>query len=555
MKSRISFFNKTLFKKDITRFAPLWALYTVGLLLVLLSGGRAPGAYGKFLGDSIAAFGVVNLLYAALAAQLLFGDLFQARLCNALHAMPMRRETRFFTHTLAGLSFSVLPNLLAALISLAFLGEFWFLSPMWLLGVTLSYLTFFGIAAFCVMCTGSRFAMITVYTILNFGAWVAYWFAETIYLPMMWGVRLDEMLFTRFSPAVCIATQQFVRFNSYRLDYYYLNRVYEFLGYGDGWLYLSIVTVLGLAFLGLALVLYRRRALETAGDFMSVRWLRPVFLLTYTLSAGAFLAMFGSVFNDVYLIFLIIGIICGFFTGYMLLDRTIRVFRKGRILQLVILLAAIALSVLAVKIDLFGIVRWVPEADRVESIQVENGGDLLLITDPEEMDIVLSAHRSFVDGNDQASGQYVNIRLCYTLKSGRTVRRHYAVLSTDPNLVAMKKKIFSTPEAVFNLTGSWEDFKEGVYSISYEDKYGKVTEFRAKEQLDHLLEALYADCEAGTLAQGWAFHSDAATRTVEQLVIRSDPEVSGSSSKTLYITIYGDAKNVKAVLSALLAAK
>jgi ABC-2 type transport system permease protein len=302
-------------------------------------------------------------------------------------------------------------------------------------------------------------------------------------------------------------------------------------------------------------VLYRRRALETAGDFMSVRWLRPVFLLTYTLSAGAFLAMFGSVFNDVYLIFLIIGIICGFFTGYMLLDRTIRVFRKGRILQLVILLAAIALSVWSVKIDLFGIVRWVPEADRVESIQVDHGDDLLLITDPEEMDIILSAHRSFVDGNDQASGQYVNIRLRYTLQSGREVTRKYAVLSTDPNLVAMKKKIFSSPEAVFNLTGSWEDFKEGVYSISYEDKYGKVTEFRANEQLDQLLEALYADCEAGTLAQGWAFHSDAATRTVEQLVIRSDPEVSGSSSKTLYITIYGDAKNVKAVLSALLAAK
>lgn len=554
MKSRTSFFNKALFRKDITRFAPLWALYTVGLLLVLLSGGRAPGAYGKFLGDSIAAFGVVNLLYAGIAAQLLFGDLFQARLCNALHAMPMRRETRFVTHTLAGLSFSFVPNLLAALISLLFLDEFWFLAPMWLLGVTLSYLTFFGIAVFCVMCTGSRFAMTAVYAIVNFGAWVAYWFSETIYLPMMWGVKLDELIFAWFSPAYCIAGQKFVQFTSYRFDLYF-DRVYEFQGFGDGWLYLSIVTGLGLVFLGIALVLYRRRSLETAGDFMSVKWLRPVFLLTYTLSMGAFLAMFGSIFNDVYLIFLIIGIICGFFTGYMLLDRTIRVFRKRRFVQLAILLAAIALSVWSVKIDLFGIVRWVPEADRVESIQVENGGENLLLTEPEDIEIVLAAHRAFVDGDDHASGQYVNIWLRYTLKSGREVTRKYAVLSHDPDLTALKKKIFSSPEAVFNLIGSWADFKEGVYSISFEDNYGKVTEFHAEEQIDQLLEALYADCEAGALAQGWAFHSDAATKYVEQLTIRSDPEASGSSAKTLYITIYGDAQNVKVALSALLAGK
>ena len=185
MKSRISFFNLTLFKKDITRFAPLWVLYTIGLLLTLFSGGQSYGGFAKFLGDSIGGFGVFNLIYAALAAQLLFGDLFQSRLCNALHAMPMRRETRFCTHLLAGLFFSIAPTLLAAVISLVFLGEYWFLSLMWFLGVSLSYVAFFGIAVFSMLCTGSRFAMAAVYAIINFGSWVAYWFAETIYLPMM----------------------------------------------------------------------------------------------------------------------------------------------------------------------------------------------------------------------------------------------------------------------------------------------------------------------------------------------------------------------------------
>ena len=35
MKLRTSFFNTTVFKKDLTRFSPAWALYTVGLFMML----------------------------------------------------------------------------------------------------------------------------------------------------------------------------------------------------------------------------------------------------------------------------------------------------------------------------------------------------------------------------------------------------------------------------------------------------------------------------------------------------------------------------------------
>ena len=35
MKLKTSFFNTSVLKKDITRFAPLWGLYTVFMLLVV----------------------------------------------------------------------------------------------------------------------------------------------------------------------------------------------------------------------------------------------------------------------------------------------------------------------------------------------------------------------------------------------------------------------------------------------------------------------------------------------------------------------------------------
>ena len=37
MKSRTSFFNTAVLKKDITRFAPAWGLYLTGMLLLTMT--------------------------------------------------------------------------------------------------------------------------------------------------------------------------------------------------------------------------------------------------------------------------------------------------------------------------------------------------------------------------------------------------------------------------------------------------------------------------------------------------------------------------------------
>lgn len=52
---------------------------------------------------------------------LLFGDLYNSRMCNALHAMPMRRETLFLTNVVSGLLFSMIPTAVMALLSVPLL--------------------------------------------------------------------------------------------------------------------------------------------------------------------------------------------------------------------------------------------------------------------------------------------------------------------------------------------------------------------------------------------------------------------------------------------------
>ena len=138
MKSRTSSFNLTVFKKDLTRFAPAWAAYLIVLLLFLMGAMSENQAYYRLnsMKDAIVIVSWANLIYAAVVAQLLFGDLYNSRLCNALHAMPITREGWFVTHVASGLAFSFLPNLFVALLGLPLLQleAGWSAVLWWLLG-------------------------------------------------------------------------------------------------------------------------------------------------------------------------------------------------------------------------------------------------------------------------------------------------------------------------------------------------------------------------------------------------------------------------------------
>ena len=135
MKLRTSYFNPTAFKKDVLRFAPSWAIYSIVLVTYLMVCCISSSEYHRAsnVANAIPGMAVVNLIYGLLNAQLLFGDLYNSRLCNALHAMPMRRECWFLTHTAAGLAFSFVPNLAISLIALPLLGGGWSVALWWLL--------------------------------------------------------------------------------------------------------------------------------------------------------------------------------------------------------------------------------------------------------------------------------------------------------------------------------------------------------------------------------------------------------------------------------------
>lgn len=516
MKSRISSSNLTAFRKDLTRFAPLWGLYLIGGLLVMLTSlsSDSPGNAAKALGYTIGPFSVINLIYAGLVALFLFGDLFTPRMCNALHAMPLRREHWFLSHIAAGFLYSLVPNFIGVLCMLPLLGQFWYVGFLWLLGMELEFLFFFALAVFCVFCAGNRLGMAAMYAILNFSSLILLWFLKTIYEPLLFGIRFPEEPFLRCCPVVWMSKKEhLVDVTICHVDNYGSGAYYEpsetvFISYGDGWGHVVLCAVIGLALMGLGLLLYRRRKLECAGDLIAVKRLEPVFSVVFTLCAGCVFALFGEIFGMGYLLFLAVGMIVGFFTGQMLLRRTVKVFRPRTFGSMALLILIVAATVGLTAWDPCGITTYMPETEEVTKAEIHlYSSEALELTDPDSIRQVTQIHQKVLEQRLNSHVYYgiyysANITIRYTLKSGAAVSREYEGIWMKPDLNDMLTELYTSPEAVFGCT-DWDTYVSGVKSVTLRKEsygYNDSASWMIKDY-PGLLEAVRQDCEAGTMAQ------------------------------------------------------
>lgn len=549
MKLRTSFFDKTVFRKDITRFAPLWAIYFIGGLLVMLNVADSSSSNGYYaanhVGQTISYFAIINLVYAGIAAQLLFGDLYNTRLCNALHAMPMRRENWFLTHVVSGLVFSVVPNAVGIFFVMFRMGSFWFVAFIWLLGMTLEYLFFFGLAVFSVFCTGNRFAMAAVYGILNFASMIALWFAQTVYQPLLYGVEIITEPFRLLCPIVQIVSKEEMILWDWepgKTTGYDVARIYSYEGLAEGWGYLAIVAAIGVALLALSLWMYRRRKLESAGDFIAVSPLAPVFCVVFTLCVGAVFAMFGELVGNSYVPYLLVGLPVGWFSSRMLLQRTVKVFSGKNFLRMGILVLAVLLSIGFTKLDPMGITRWAPEADQVASVSLSDNRiyfhneSELTVEDPEKIQNIIDIHKYVIEKGESrvyAADRSVNLHFTYTLKDGRTVRRGYFAW-VNQEVYTQLRQLFSDPVVYL----PYADWRTNEYRVSRIEVDGGPID---SKYYVGLLSAIEKDSLAGNLAYSHQFHDDmGGIKLWIQITYRADD----GSEDIREVRIYDDCQHI-----------
>ena len=459
-------------------------------------------------------------------------------MCNALHALPLRRETWLGTHFAAGMAFSFVPHLIGVLFLLPGLRELWYIGLLWLLSMTMEYLFFFSIATVSVFLAGNRFAMAAVYAILNFLSMIVAWFIQTLYEPLLWGISISTRGFDTFSPVVKLASMS--------------NPVaYERTAHGvegttwkfshletDDWTYLLVLTALGVAFLGVALLLYRRRALECAGDFLAEKKLNPVFSAVFTLvMAAVFQSFWELLFGNAAYIFFIAGLVMGFFGAQMLLERTVKVFRPKNFLRFGILAAALIASLLITKADPLGITRYIPPRDQVRAVELEG----YTITDPEDIERTIHIHKQIIKTGEQ-SGANVRVSFYYELENGEVVSRSYVVTPQSTAGQLLKTEFFTRPEYVLDYT-HWDRYVSGVEEIMIDGNPLEVKDGESyhPEYVRQLLEAIKADCEAGVMAQNCAYCQGEDTKEWRFVDIRYRTE----RGSVLYcsLRIYPEATN------------
>ena len=490
MQSKTSFFNGTLFRKNLTRFWPLWglasflaALFPLALLVKVLRDGTylaLPGdpaapeltrIYYSVVGD---AGPVLFLIYGALCALAVWSYLYSPRSVGLLHTLPIRREGLFLTSFLSGLAMVLLPcavaGVLSVLTSLA-AGAF---DPVGL-GVTVLAVLgeaffFFASATFVCFITGNAFAMAPVYFLLHFLAVILDWLVSAFARGFIFGFDdystgavewLSPAVYLQNHLGVISHQEEVERVTAYGERY--TDRVLVSVE-PENFHLIALYALAGLALTALALLLYRRRRSESAGDVVAVGALKPVF--RYGLAAlaallgGQFLysLFWGSFQSGRYFDVLPLAVsmalagIIGYYAASMLLAKSLRVFRgswKG--------ILAVALGCAAVccgmKFDLLGVADRVPAALEVRELYVSAAGNSYTLTpeaDGALLEQVRAVHQAVIAdeayilsmdanttlpaGMEETDLTWESISLTYYLKDGGKVSRWYRVPVTRDRL-------------------------------------------------------------------------------------------------------------------------
>ena len=472
MRSGTSCFN-TVYRKNLTRFWPLWAIYGMVWLFIMplnllqrwMSGLRWMEG-PEMLRQSMAEWAMQvpqNLIpglclaaaFGVFCAMAVFGYLYTTRSVCMMQALPMNRRQLFTAQYLGGLSLLILPNVVIAVLTAAL--ELCLLpSANWgtalpALGLWLAVqsglcLFFYSFAVFCAMFTGNVLALPVFYGILNFLVMGVYMLVQGLMAEFFYGY---SNRWWDSSPTVEWLTP-FVKLMDACVwsRPYWDDPGYQLRSPGAVAVYAAAGVVLAV----LAVLVYQRRHAESAGDVVAIPVVRPVFRCGVAFCTGLSMGIFTAVFfgwesNGLPLTLLVVlWTAVGWFVAEMFLRRSFRVLRAWK--GCLVMMAVSALLCAGCMFDLFGVQSRVPAADRVESVTVSGSmlgypsdgasREDLKLTGRTQVEKVTALHQAIVDwhnaGEDGANSgknraESLRVELTYHLRGGGTLSRSYYAVS------------------------------------------------------------------------------------------------------------------------------
>lgn len=436
MRSKTSCFNGTLFRKNLSRYWPLWglasfggAMFPLAMLLELLHNGfrfwsplETRQAYYSVLSYGVP---VISIVYAILCAMAVWSYLYNARSVGMMHTLPIRREGLFVTNVLSGLTMMAIPyavtGVLLVLVTMLFGGFEPVGVLVTVLGVMGESLFFFGLATLCAFIVGNVFMLPALYGLLNFIAVLTDFMVNLLAQGFCFGLNSSYSGTVEWLSPVVYLMQKISPNNTYETQWVtdrlggqrYERDVLTAVTLENGWL-IAAYAAAGAALLGLAWLLYRRRRSESAGDVVAVGWMKPVFrygCAAYSAILGGrllYALLWDSFQSSRYftvlpmILCMIAGGAIGYYAASMLLAKTPRVFKSTWKGMMAVALGCAALCG-AMKCDLFGVTRRVPAPDSVKLVNVYAVGSNYYLTpgkDDALIEKVRTLHQTIVDDRE-----------------------------------------------------------------------------------------------------------------------------------------------------------
>lgn len=553
MRSGTSFFNAALFRKTFLRFWPIWALYTAGWTLVLplrlwADAMRRSAWTAPELSEHLqnAVNGIPGLLEPGVplaagaglvCAMAVFSYLYSSRSACMMHALPLRREALFLTQYLAGLSFLLLPQLAVFILTVAAEAAMGCLTlwPLvqWLLAQSGLCLFFYSFAVFCAMFTGHLAALPVFYGVLNLLAFLMTTLVEGVCDLFLYGFRSFPSpvweLVDYLSPPVILTNAVSIVSHDDSIILYQPGLV-------------AVYAAVGVALSIVALLIYRSRHIESAGDIVAVKLVRPLFKYGVALCAGLTGGMFTYALLSGLSTLTLMGWIlfwglAGYFTAEMLLRKSFRVLAAWK--GAVPLTVVIVLLSLSVHYDWYGFEHRVPQSNQVAAVTInglhsapfdDGQGRGLTLEDPEQIALVLQLHRAALaleeehnseQSDPQEYTEYLYLDLHYELADGTALERGYSALpiveadrNVEGTLTWAADQLLSGRENVEQLY-SFHDIESNCRLVAayLEDVWNAQTRQYETVYLDgsteKLWQAMKQDFAEGTIGVRYLFENSA----------------------------------------------
>lgn len=386
----------------------------------------------------VVVYNIINFLY-----------LYSKKSSDVFHAVPLTRTELLLSRSLAGLVSTLIP-LIIGYISLGLIAVFtpWIIADLEILAIMFMYNIFimliaFGISLLFLVCAGSIFDFVLSIGIVNISLLILPHIISAFSEEFLFGYTysVTENLMKCFSPIyyyIFAITDFTNRVSTYQRGYS-LTRPPLF---NSNEITAIIVTVvLATLLIGAAILLYKRRNAEKAGNAYAFKFIYVIsnLLLSFEVGFGV-----GVIFSDMNLespafwIFTVAGALMASVAFGAISERGFKGYKKSLITGGVSAAAVLLLTV-CYAVDITGFENKIPQNDKILTVEANiqgftvelTGDDVKYVTDfhkkiTEEYDI---AHHEMEQKDNDYHTSHAN--LIYKMKNGTTIKRSYYSFPTE----------------------------------------------------------------------------------------------------------------------------